>query len=788
LGHDGLIGGRVMGILKWWCGARTVAAVGVATVLWLGVGSAAADNTIVVNTTQTTYTQGDGLCALGEAVAYANGGSDPDCSAAARSGTTTIELPAGKYEVPGTLELDDPTNLVGTGASETDLDGGGVQQVLNIDSTATVTVSNLAITGGMSDAPSSCTPTLATSCFGTDGGDGGGIMNLGKLTLSGVTVSGNQTAAGSEGSYVHEHSCGNCQAVPGLDGGDGGQGGGIYNGTGATLTIANSTISGNATGAGAAGIEGFSGGGSDAGPGVDGGIGGDSGEGGAIYNEAGATLSVTGSTISVNTTGAGGAGGAGSNAAANPARGGDSGGGGEGGGGAGIFNEGALSITGSTLSGNAAGAGGNSSTPGSGLGGDPSGGVDEAGDGGSGAAIVNDSATATPIVDSTFSGNVAGAAGSGQSPGNPGEGGAIDNLDFAGTDLTDVTIADNTASVDAAISGPGGRPLTETNSIIAANTNTVADSESCNSDQIVDGGHNVAYQATGCAGITGNPKLGALASNGGPTQTIALGAGSAAIDLVPVSACTVTTDQRGLHRPAGSACDAGAYEVSPPTLSGAQAVADGPASASVSGQLTANLTDTKLVVHYGTSTNYGSTTSATDLGSSSGAKAFSIMLTGLTAGTTYHAEVLATNSDGTSSTSDLTVSTPVAATASVAHTTITGNVVLVSLACTAGASGCSGALKLSSRVSTKGKKIVAVAAAAGRKKKARRKTATRTVGSGRYSIAAGQTKVIKLTLNAYGKRLLKARRRLPAMLTITGPAPLTKKLTFIYKRSRKKKR
>jgi hypothetical protein len=787
-----------MGILKWWCGARTVAmaaAVCVATVLWLGAGSAAADNTIVVNTTQTTYTQGDGLCALGEAVDYANGGSDPDCSTAARSGTTTIELPAGKYEVPGTLELDDPTDLVGAGATETDLDGGGAQQVLNIDSTATVSVSNLAITGGMSDAPSACTPVLGTPCFGTDGGDGGGIMNLGKLTLSSVTVSGNQTAAGSEGSYVHEHSCGNCQAVPGLDGGDGGQGGGIYNGTGATLTIANSTISGNATGAGAAGIEGFSGGGSDAGPGVDGGEGGDGGYGGAIYNETGATLSISGSMISANTTGVGGVAGPGSDAAATPSRGGDSGEGGDGGGGAGIFNNGALSITGSTLSDNAAGAGGNSSTAGSGLGGDPSGGVDQAGDGGSGVAIVNASATTTPIVDSTFSGNAAGAAGSGQSPGNPGEGGAIDNLDFAGTDLTDVTIADNTASVDAAISGPGGRPLIETNSIIAANTNTVAGSESCNSDQIVDGGHNLAYQASGCAGVTGDPKLGPLADNGGPTQTMALAAGSAAVDLVPVSACTVTTDQRGLHRPAGSACDAGAYEVSPPAFSGTQAVADGPASASVSGQVTANLTDTKLTVHYGTSTNYGSTTSATDVGSSSDAKSFSITLTGLTASTGYHVQVVATNADGTSSTSDMTITTAIAAagpvaqaTASVAHATVTGNVVLVSLACAKGGSICSGALKLSSRVTTKGKKIVAVAAAAGSKKKAKRKTVTRTVGSGRYSITAGQTKVIKLTLNAYGKRLLKARGRLPTMLTITGPARLTKKVTFIYKRSRNKKR
>ena len=48
--------------------------------------------------------------------------------------------------------------------------------------------------------------------------------------------------------------------------------------------------------------------------------------------------------------------------------------------------------------------------------------------------------------------------------------------------------------------------------------------------------------------------------------------------------------------------------------------------------------------------------------------------------------------------------------------------------------------------------------------------------------------LIELALNTYGKRLLKARRRLPAMLTTTGPARLTTTITFIYKRSRSKQR
>ena len=50
-----------------------------------------------------------------------------------------------------------------------------------------------------------------------------------------------------------------------------------------------------------------------------------------------------------------------------------------------------------------------------------------------------------------------------------------------------------------------------------------------------------------------------LADNGGPTPTIALVAGSPAIDAG--AATCVPTDQRGVTRPQGPACDIGAFEV-----------------------------------------------------------------------------------------------------------------------------------------------------------------------------------------------------------------------------------
>ena len=53
-----------------------------------------------------------------------------------------------------------------------------------------------------------------------------------------------------------------------------------------------------------------------------------------------------------------------------------------------------------------------------------------------------------------------------------------------------------------------------------------------------------------------------LQDNGGPTKTLALRAGSPALDKVPPggAGCTAT-DQRGIARPQGPACDIGAFEL-----------------------------------------------------------------------------------------------------------------------------------------------------------------------------------------------------------------------------------
>src|SRR5439155_20384804 len=101
---------------------------------------------------------------------------------------------------------------------------------------------------------------------------------------------------------------------------------------------------------------------------------------------------------------------------------------------------------------------------------------------------------------------------------------------------------------------------------IVAN-NTAPNCDAGGGSPIVDSGSNLTYPGTdtSCPGTNGDPKLGPLQDNGGPTFTRALEVGSAAIDAGD-SSCS-GSDQRGLLRPVGTACDIGAFEVqdNPPT-------------------------------------------------------------------------------------------------------------------------------------------------------------------------------------------------------------------------------
>jgi beta-glucanase (GH16 family) len=83
---------------------------------------------------------------------------------------------------------------------------------------------------------------------------------------------------------------------------------------------------------------------------------------------------------------------------------------------------------------------------------------------------------------------------------------------------------------------------------------------------LTSGGHNVLTDASCAPGpsdqVVGSAALGLLANNGGPTATHALLDGSPAIDAADALLCPAT-DQRGVPRPQGPACDVGAFERMP---------------------------------------------------------------------------------------------------------------------------------------------------------------------------------------------------------------------------------
>ncbi|HEX8567524.1 MAG TPA: carboxypeptidase-like regulatory domain-containing protein [Pyrinomonadaceae bacterium] len=306
-------------------------------------------------------------------------------------GVCTITLTSGQLVVNATSTAGALTITNASGASRLFISGNNTSRVFVVNPGANLSLEGVTITGGYGTV----TPA-APFRFG-----GGIYNNGGTLSLTNSSVSGNFSPAG---------------------GGAGGVGGGIYS-TG-TLTVANSTVSGNnaelCNGCGTSG--------------------------GGIYNDGG-TASLTNSTISGNTARYGG----------------------------GIYNTGTLTITSSTITANTA----------------------------------------------------QGAVG-------PGSGGGIFNSASGSLILTNTIVAGNLVINSSSPDIAGGVSPTSSFNLIG-----------------------------------GDPKLGSLADNGGPTQTHALLPGSPAIDAGINSGAA--TDQRGFARrvdlpstpnaAGGDGTDIGAYEL-----------------------------------------------------------------------------------------------------------------------------------------------------------------------------------------------------------------------------------
>ena len=394
----------------------------------------------------------DSSCTLREAIIAANTDTAYlGCPQGA--GPDTISLPDGMYTLNAQLPIiSSEIVLSGTDPATTiiqanDAPNTATYRILEVGSGGTLAVNDIGIRHGKSAG-------------------GGGINNLGNLSLLNVILSNNYVDF--EGGAVRNLGTLTATNTTFSDNSSGSYGGGIHTSTNSNLNVINSTFLNNSATYGA-----------------------------GISNEGAATFNVDASEFSGNIAWYGG----------------------------GIHNESihAITISNTVFSSNQANF--------------------------FGGGLFNGYNSTIGITNSTFSGNTA-----------VNVGGAI--LNWSAISLTNVTVYGNNAGVGGGISNDEdvAGPINFTNTIIANSTGGDCLSGTLsitNSHSLIEDG-SCSDGATNF--LSGDPLLGPLADNGGFTKTHALMAESPAIDAGDC-ATAPATDQRGVTRPQGPACDIGAFEL-----------------------------------------------------------------------------------------------------------------------------------------------------------------------------------------------------------------------------------
>src|SRR5919108_3177152 len=204
-----------------------------------------------------------------------------------------------------------------------------------------------------------------------------------------------------------------------------------------------------------------------------------------------------------------------------------------------------------------------------------------------------DFANSAHVVSSTVSGNVAGG------PGVTGSGGGIHGSGNGSVPLSSSDITGNQA-FNSSLSGAGIDSMEAlfVSTIVAGNFAHTTDQSGqalANCAQAGSSSGSNLSDGTDCfiAG-TGDQQgvpvlLGPLTDNGGPTDTQAVLPSSLALDA---SRGCPATDQRGVSRPAGRACDIGAYELAPPLVATLAATSVGFSTATLNGTVVPSLRET----------------------------------------------------------------------------------------------------------------------------------------------------------------------------------------------------
>jgi CSLREA domain-containing protein len=508
------------------------AAIAVASMLMLAPATAPAATINV--TTNADVVANDMQCSLREAVTAANTNVMTDCTDGDGTILDTIQLAPtttiytldkpppfmgnNDNNADGDLDIEGGTagvRIAGAGAGVTTITTTVMDRLIHVES-GSATVEGVTVTGGAGGSASagggisnasSATLALNNSAVTSNiaTGGGGGITNTGILTLTNTAVSGNDAA--STGGGINQTGAGAATTLNGstISGNDVGVDGGGIYLQAGMLTLNQSVVSDN-----------------NAAQTVDD-MTNHSPRGGGLHLSGG-TATIDGSSITGNDA-----------RTADPDNDTPFGGG--------IYSGANATITNSTLSGNTTIGGAGSSRQG--------GGIYNAG--------------ALTVRNSTISGNNAG-----------GRGGGLRNS-IAPAELVHVTFNGNTAGVGAAMDYedlpmPGGslrlRGVLIANGPAAcsfAGVGAAITSDGYNIDQ----GSSCGLAGTGDLQNVANPMIGGLTTNGGPTMTHALLAGSPAIDRVPVADCDdengapLADDQRGFARPSppGGPCDVGSFEL-----------------------------------------------------------------------------------------------------------------------------------------------------------------------------------------------------------------------------------
>jgi hypothetical protein len=325
--------------------------------------------------------------------------------------------------------------------------------------------------------------------------------------------------------------------------------------------------------------------------------------------------------------------------------------------------------------------------------------------------------------------------------------------------------------------GPGGvdvRTTTSTNGCGACFGNVLLDYS--NFDSVIN-----------CGGCSTSP-IGS-AHNQSATPLLVGGSdfhqqpGSPTIDAGVDAVANGSTDPDGNPRKLGAAPDIGAFEDghARPTTEAAVNVTE--TGATLRGSVNPLGFPTTYYFDWGTTTAYGNRIPATDVSAGSGAEpqAVSQDLTGLAPGTTVHYRLVAANSFGPVGGADQSFATlvppqvqPLPVPGAPSQFTFAGvrltassfvvrrgRYVLLPIRCPVGVTGnCVGKVKL---VTASAVTLPRVGTAAAAKKKL-------TLGTASFSVRGGATKKVKLALSRPARKLLKAKRSVKAVATLTATA------------------